>query len=86
VALIADAATSSLDAASEKKVQAAIELLLQARKGGIATPRLSTICGAQHLSVFKDGKIVVTGDHKSLGEKGGASSQLVKRQLPKDEG
>jgi hypothetical protein len=57
----------------------AVELLLGASSGSIAGHRPSRTRGARHLSAFKGGEIALTGDHNSLVEKGGVSSQLAKR-------
>ena len=64
--LILDEATSALDTASEKLVQNALEYLMKNRTSLVIAHRLSTIQKADLIVVMNNGKIVETGDHKSL--------------------
>ena len=83
--LITDEATSALDAESEKKVQIALEKVMQGRTSVVVAHRLSTIKNANVIYVFDAGKIVEYGNHKSLIKKKGHYYELVKRQLFDDE-
>lgn len=83
--LICDEATSALDAESEKKVQAALDKILETRTGVIVAHRLSTIKNATRIYVFDAGQIVEIGNHEELVEKKGHYWNLVKRQMKKAE-
>lgn len=74
--LVLDEATSDLDSSLEKDVQAAIESM--DREYGIIAiaHRLSTIQNADRIYAMDDGKIVESGTHEELLEKGGTYSEL----------
>lgn len=85
VIMIADEATSALDAASEVKVQQALDRILKDRTSIIVAHRLSTIRNATKIFVFDSGKIVESGNHQELVKMKKSYYQLVKRQLPLNE-
>lgn len=85
VILITDEATSALDAASEKKVQLALDKVMENRTGVIVAHRLTTIRNAHVIYVFDTGKIVETGVHDELVEKKGFYYDLVRRQLTNED-
>jgi ATP-binding cassette subfamily B protein len=65
--LILDEATSSLDPASEQKIQDAIMRFKQQGKTIIVIAhRLSTIRNADHIFVLANGKVEESGNHESL--------------------
>ena len=64
--LILDEATSSLDTASEKAVQVALDRLMKNRTSLVIAHRLSTIQNAQKIVVLDKGKIVEMGTHEEL--------------------
>ncbi len=64
--LILDEATSSLDAASEKIVQEALETLMRGRTTLVIAHRLSTIQNAHKILVVEAGRIVESGSHTEL--------------------
>ncbi len=64
--LILDEATSSLDAASERHIQEALESLRHGRTCLIIAHRLSTIETADRIVVFKSGRIDALGRHADL--------------------
>ncbi|GAF73965.1 unnamed protein product, partial [marine sediment metagenome] len=78
--LILDEATSSLDSVTEKLVQDALDKLMKNRTTFIIAHRLSTIQKADKIIVFKKGKIIETGDHQELINKGGVYKELCKLQ------
>lgn len=80
--LILDEATSSLDAASEKLVQDALENLMEGRTTIIIAHRLSTIRKADRILVIKEGMIAESGTHDDLTHMdGGIYSKLLKLQF-----
>jgi ABC-type multidrug transport system fused ATPase/permease subunit len=81
VVLITDEATSALDSGSEKKVQIALDKVMEGRTAVIVAHRLSTIRNANIIYVFDAGEIKEVGTHESLVKKGGWYYNLVKRQL-----
>jgi ABC-type multidrug transport system fused ATPase/permease subunit len=66
VILVTDEATSALDADSEKKVQLALDKVMQDRTAVVVAHRLSTIRNAQVIYVFDAGEIKESGTHESL--------------------
>jgi ATP-binding cassette subfamily B protein len=64
--LLLDEATSALDAQSEYHVQAALDELMTNRTTLIIAHRLATVIHADLIVVMDQGKIVDTGNHKSL--------------------
>lgn len=79
--LILDEATSALDAATEIKVQAALDEVMKDRTTFVIAHRLSTIRNATQILVFKGGHIVEAGGFDELISRGGAFAELAKAQF-----
>jgi ATP-binding cassette subfamily B protein len=80
--LILDEATSSLDAASERLVQDALEKLMENRTTIVIAHRLSTIRKVDRILVIKEGVIAESGTHSELNAMDdGIYSNLLKMQL-----
>ena len=79
--LILDEATSSLDTKSEKLVQEALENLMADRTVLVIAHRLSTIQRADQILVLSKGKIVESGRHKELMQKGSLYKDFYDIQL-----
>ncbi len=83
--LILDEATSSLDAHSERHVQAALEEVMQGRTTIVIAHRLSTVENADRIAVVEDGAVVETGTHAELVAKGGSYADLYRSQFENGE-
>ena len=84
--IIFDEATSALDSISEKKIQDAIDPLVESRTSILIAHRLSTILAADEILVVKDGKITERGKHRDLLAKGGVYKELYETQFKLPEG
>jgi ATP-binding cassette subfamily B protein len=81
VILILDEATSSVDTATEKTIQAAMKEIMKGRTVFVIAQRLSTIKNANKIIVLEDGKIVETGTHDELIGKEGFYSKIYELQF-----
>jgi ATP-binding cassette subfamily C protein CydCD len=79
--VILDEATSHLDAVSEQAVREALERLARDRTTVVIAHRLSTVRNAERIVVLEDGRLVETGSHADLLDRGGLYAHLVSRQL-----
>jgi subfamily B ATP-binding cassette protein MsbA len=82
--LILDEATSSLDSESEKLVQQALANLIRDRTTFVIAHRLSTVRNADTIIVLDRGKIVESGNHENLMEKGGRYFRFFRLQMDED--
>ena len=64
--LILDEATANIDSYTERRIQVALERLLEGRTGIVIAHRLATIRGADRIVVLNEGRIVESGTHDSL--------------------
>ena len=78
--LILDEATSNLDSESEQLIQQSLSQLLQDRTAIVIAHRLSTIAKADKIVVLEDGRIVETGTHDELVDRGGRYRDMVHLQ------
>jgi len=78
--LILDEATASVDTDTEKKIQEAIQRLVQGRTTFAIAHRLSTLRNANRLVVIEKGEIAEMGTHAELLEKEGIYFKLVEAQ------
>jgi ATP-binding cassette subfamily B protein len=74
--LILDEATSSVDIATERRIEHALRRLLHGRTAFIIAHRLSTVRGANMIVVLEHGTVVEQGTHDELLERGGRYAKL----------
>jgi ATP-binding cassette subfamily B protein len=79
--LFFDEATNALDANNEKAIVENLQEFYKGKTVVVVAHRLSTVKNADQIIVLDDGKIVETGNHQELTDKGGAYYNLVKNQL-----
>ncbi|MCC6491828.1 MAG: ABC transporter ATP-binding protein [Pirellulales bacterium] len=79
--LILDEATSNLDTESERLIQQSLKTLMQGRTSFVIAHRLSTIAGADLIVVIEGGRIIQTGTHAELMERGGKYRKMVEQQI-----
>ncbi|KMO27054.1 hypothetical protein VQ03_30870, partial [Methylobacterium tarhaniae] len=79
--LILDEATSALDAATERKLQGALEAVMEGRTTFVIAHRLSTIRDADRILVFHEGRIVESGTFDELVAEGGRFADLARAQF-----
>lgn len=82
--LILDEATSALDNESERHIQEALDRLAHGRTTFVIAHRLSTIRNADQIVVIDDNRIVETGSHAQLLQRGGLYAKYYEMQFGKD--
>ncbi|MFC0284378.1 ABC transporter ATP-binding protein [Camelimonas abortus] len=82
--LLLDEATSALDAESEQIVQTALARLMKGRTTLVIAHRLATVRDADQIVVMDGGRVVETGVHAALLERGGLYARLCRMQLADD--
>jgi ATP-binding cassette subfamily B protein len=80
--LVLDEATASVDAATEARIQTAIEVLMEGRTSLVIAHRLSTVRSVDRILVLHHGRLVEEGSHEELlARPGGIYRKLVEIQL-----
>ena len=79
--LILDEATSALDTKSERRIQEALNALMEDRTTLVIAHRLSTVEKADRIIVMDVGKIVESGTHAELIEQDGHYAALYRMQF-----
>jgi len=78
--LVLDEATASVDTATEKLIQEALERLLENRTSFVIAHRLSTVRAAHQILVLSHGEIIERGTHEELLEMNGLYARLTQIQ------
>jgi ATP-binding cassette, subfamily B, bacterial len=78
--LILDEATASVDTATEKLIQQALERLMANRTSFVIAHRLSTIRKAHQILVMRQGQIIERGTHQQLTSSDGLYAKLARIQ------
>jgi len=79
--LILDEPTSALDAETEAALVRALQRLTAGRTTFVIAHRLSTVRNADCILVLEDGRIVESGSHDALLERGGVYHRLYRSQF-----
>jgi ATP-binding cassette subfamily B protein len=81
--LLLDDATSSVDTATERQIQAALAHLMQGRTAFVIAQRLSTVRMADLILVLEKGRIAAAGTHETLLQRSELYAQIYHGQLRK---
>jgi ATP-binding cassette subfamily B protein len=84
--LILDDSTSSVDYATEYRIQQALDTLMQGRTSFVIAQRISTVLNADQILVLDKGEIVARGTHAELLEESELYAEIYHSQLVDDEG
>ncbi|MFL5735029.1 MAG: ABC transporter ATP-binding protein [Chloroflexia bacterium] len=82
--LILDDSTSSVDLATEFRIQQALDRLMYGRTSFVIAQRISTVLNADQILVLDKGRIVARGNHEQLLETSEIYSEIYSSQLLDD--
>nr|HMQ56387.1 ABC transporter ATP-binding protein [Anaerolineae bacterium] len=82
--LILDDSTSSVDLATEAKIQRALDRLMQGRTSLVIAQRISTVLNADQILVLDKGEVAARGRHAELLENSPIYAEIYNSQLVDD--
>lgn len=82
--LILDDSTSSVDLATEYRIQQALDALMKGRTSFVIAQRISTVLNADQILVLDQGRIVARGTHEALLETSEIYADIYSSQLTDD--
>jgi ATP-binding cassette subfamily B multidrug efflux pump len=82
--LILDDSTSSVDVATEARIQQALDQLMKGRTSFVIAQRISTVLNADQILVLDKGRIVAHGRHAELMENSPTYVEIYRSQLVED--
>ncbi len=82
--IVLDEATAALDAITEERLRASLDTLRQRHTILLIAHRLSTVRAADMIAVVEDGRVVESGSHEQLLERGEVYARLVQAQTTGD--
>src|SRR5690606_35882415 len=82
--LILDDSTSSVDLATEARIQAALDRLMEGRTSFVIAQRISTVLNADMILVLDKGRVVARGRHAELMESSPIYVDIYRSQLVED--
>lgn len=82
--LILDDSTSSVDLATEYRIQQALDLLMEGRTSFVIAQRISTVLNADLILVLDQGRIAARGTHEELMESSPIYVEIYNSQLVED--
>jgi ATP-binding cassette subfamily B protein len=83
--LILDEATASVDTATERAIQTALDRLMEHRTSFVIAHRLSTVREADQILVLQGGQVVQRGRHEALVDSDGLYARLIRAQWAAEE-
>lgn len=82
--LILDDSTSSVDFTTERKIQNALDYLMEGRTSFVIAQRISTVRNADQIIVLEKGEIAAMGTHETLMETSPIYAEIYTSQLVDD--
>ncbi|MBI5876458.1 MAG: ABC transporter ATP-binding protein [Chloroflexi bacterium] len=82
--LILDDSTSSVDLATEYRIQQALDQLMKGRTSFVIAQRISTVLNADQILVLEKGRVVASGTHEDLLDSSEIYAEIYSSQLMDD--